>query len=115
MGETREQRVEFAATLRDLEVESIPVNILNPISGTPLESEQPLDIDEILKTFAVFKLLNPKSRIRFAGGRMIIGAVQETALRCGVSAAIVGDMLTTVGSRVRDDFEMFERLGYECE
>ena len=113
MGESLEQRVELAAALRDLRVDSIPLNILNPIKGTPLEDASPLNSEEILKAFAIFKLMNPKAQIRFAGGRILMGALQEKALRCGVSAAIVGDMLTTVGAKLKEDFEMFERLGYE--
>ncbi|MFR6031778.1 MAG: biotin synthase BioB [Bacilli bacterium] len=96
MGETFEQRVELAATLSGLEVDSIPVNILQPIKGTPLESQPPLPQDEILKAFAVFRLLNPRAHIRFAGGRAAIRERQEEALKSGISAILMGDMLTTV-------------------
>ena len=113
MGETFEQRVELAATLSGLEVDSIPVNILQPIKGTPLESQPPLPQDEILKAFAVFRLLNPRAHIRFAGGRAAIRERQEEALKSGISAILMGDMLTTVGSAVDEDFKMLDRLGYE--
>lgn len=113
MGESPAQRVEFALALRDLGVDSIPVNILQPIKGTPLENMEPLSAREILRTFAIFKLINPRAQIRFAGGRAAIGELQELALKCGVSAAIVGDMLTTIGSKMCEDFELFKRLGYE--
>lgn len=113
MGETRAQRVELACALVDIGADSIPVNILQPIKGTPLENLEPLTKDEILRTFAVFRLVNPRAHIRFAGGRAAIASAQETALRSGVSALIVGDMLTTAGARVADDFKMLERLGYD--
>lgn len=113
MGETREQRVEFAVTLRDIGAMSIPVNILNPIKNTPLEHVERLSDDEILRTFAIFRLVNPAAHIRFAGGRTLISHLQRKALKSGVSAAIVGDMLTTVGFGVKDDFKMFEEMGYE--
>ncbi len=113
MGETRRQRVELACVLSDLQVDSIPINILQPIKGTPLENQEPLPSDEILRTFAIFRLANPRAHIRFAGGRAAIASRQAEALAAGVSAILMGDMLTTVGASVSEDFKMLERLGYE--
>ena len=113
MGESAEQRLELAFTLRDMGVDSIPINILNPIPGTPLEGQAPLTEDELLRTFALFRLIHPTAYIRFAGGRTLIGKVQEAALRSGVNAAIVGDLLTTIGSTIADDRELFHRCGFE--
>jgi len=113
MGETRGQRIELSETLAELSVDSIPVNILQPIKGTPLEDTPPIAQDEILLSFAIFRLMNPRSHIRFAGGRLAIKNVQERALLSGVSAILMGDMLTTVGSGIDDDFKMLSRLGYE--
>lgn len=113
MGETAEQRVELAVTLREAGVDSIPVNILNPIPGTPLENTKKLTDDEILRSFAMFRIVNPQAQIRFAGGRTLINTVQTRALKAGVSAAIVGDMLTTVGSKIDQDMQLFKSLGYE--
>lgn len=112
MGETLEQRIEFAHTLRETEATSIPVNVLNPIKGTPFENTKPLSDDEILLSFAVFRILNPKANIRFAGGRNLFSHIQEKALKAGVSAAMVGDLLTTLGSNIQEDLKMFDRLGY---
>lgn len=114
MGETEEQRVELAVLLQQLKVDSIPVNILQPIKGTPLENTHPLTDEEILTSFAIFRIINPTADIRFAAGRARIKPFQHKALKCGVSASLVGDMLTTVGSKVTDDFEMFKQLGYEA-
>lgn len=113
MGETREQRVELAATLADIGVDSIPVNILQPIKNTPLEGVAPLGGEEILLAFAMFRLLNPRAHIRFAGGRLSIRDIQERALASGISGILMGDMLTTCGSGIASDFEMLDRLGYE--
>lgn len=113
MGETLEQRIELAFALRGLEVDSIPVNILNPIKNTPLENVPPLATEEILQTYAIFRLVNPSAHIRFAGGRLSIKGFEREALKSGVSAILMGDFLTTVGAKVDEDFEMLARLGYE--
>lgn len=113
MGETMRQRVELACKLREIGADSIPVNILQPIKNTPLENAAPLSKEEILKTFAIFRLINPSAHIRFAGGRLSIKNFQEEALHSGVSGILMGDMLTTVGSDVSEDFAMLSRMGYE--
>lgn len=113
MGETMEHRIEMAFALRSIGVVSIPINILNPIPGTPLQATAPLTDDEILRTFAMFRLINPAAHIRFAGGRTRISHIQHQALRSGVSAALVGDLLTTIGSNIEQDKELFTQCGFE--
>ena len=103
MGETPEQRVEMAVFLRSLDVQSIPVNTLMPIAGTRLEGRPTLPPEEVFRTMAMFRLVNPRAFIRMAGGRAQYYAEQQTALRAGVNASIVGDMLTTIGARTIDD------------
>lgn len=112
MGETMRDRIEMAYLLRNEGVLSIPLNVLNPINGTPLEGTPPLTNDEILRTFAMFRIMNPEARIRFAGGRRLIAHIQEDLIRSGVDSAIVGDMLTTIGSAIEQDMKMFKKLGY---
>lgn len=113
MGETPEQRIEMAFTLREIGVDSIPVNVLNPIPGTKLEGTPPLTDDELLRTFALFRLINPTVFIRFAGGRtQLKPEVQRAALHAGVNAAIMGDLLTTIGCTVAEDREMFTSCGF---
>lgn len=112
MGESFEDRVDWALTLRELNVMSIPLNILNPIKGTKLENTLPLSDEEVLTSFAMFRLVNPRSMIRFAGGRLQIEHIQEKALKAGVNAALMGDLLTTVGSQIDQDKEMIKNLGF---
>lgn len=112
MGETMQQRIELAFELKKLGVKSIPVNILNPIEGTALESSHPLADNEILLTFAIFRFINPDAFIRFAGGRLQISHLEQKLLNSGVNAALVGDLLTTVGKNIDEDIEQFKNNGF---
>ena len=114
MGETMRQRVELALTLRRVEPVSIPLNILCPIKGTPLEDAKPLTANEVLDTVALFRLIHPHVTLRFAGGRAALSrATQLEAMRLGVNGAIIGDLLTTLGSTVKEDKQMAAEAGYE--
>ncbi len=113
MGESEEQRVEMAIFLQKMNVLSIPLNILIPIKGTALENAQKLSDEDILRTFAIFRIINPEADIRFAGGRVRIRHIQDKALNCGISASMVGDLLTTTGWDVDDDMQHFKSLSYE--
>jgi len=113
LGETRAHRIDLAFELRELDIRSIPLNILMPIAGTPLENEPSLPTDEILRTMALFRFVLPQADIRFAGGRAVLGDQTETALRGGINAALTGDFLTTSGSSTASDIDLFTRLGFE--
>ena len=113
MGETMAQRIELASVLKELGVNSVPVNILSPINGTALESQPLIPEDEILRTIAIFRLMMPYARLRFAGGRARLSEkTLMKAFRSGINAAIIGDMLTTVGAYVSTDMRRIKEAGY---
>lgn len=113
MGESLKERIELAFAISEIEPDSIPLNVLQPIKGTPLENTPPLPQDEILTAFAMFRIINPKVHIRFAGGRSAFIERQRDALKAGASALLVGDMLTTVGSDIETDYKMLSEMGYD--
>lgn len=112
MGESDADVVDLAFTLRDLGVESIPVNFLNPIDGTPLAGMRRLNPRQCLKALCMFRLANPASEIRIAGGRELhLGALQPLGLY-PANSIFVGDYLTTKGQPPEEDYRMIEQLGF---
>ena len=103
MGESVEDRVDIALELRKLQVDSTPINILNPIKGTPLENRPTVHPDEVRRTSALFRHVLPKTVLRLAGGRLIIQKYFTDLYKYGINAEITGDMLTTAGLTVADD------------
>jgi biotin synthase len=112
MGETMEDRIDLALELRELEVKSIPINILTPIPGTPLGDLEPLAIDEILTTIALFRFINPLAVIRIAGGRQQLGKDQYRCFMAGANGAMVGNYLTTAGGSIEEDLRNFTVMGF---
>lgn len=114
MGETREDRVDMALTLKELNPESVPMNILCPIKGTPLENYgDKIDEEEILKTICIFRIILPNAVLRYAGGRTtrLSEENQKLGIIAGINSVLVGNYLTTAGSKSEDDKKMLEELG----
>jgi len=115
MGETPAQRVELAFALKDLDVDAVPVNVLNPIPGTPMEGRPVLEPMEVLKTFAIFRFILPDKNIRYAGGReRAMGDLQALGLMAGINGMLVGNYLTTAGRDIDEDLKMIRDLGLEA-
>ncbi|MCD8325693.1 MAG: biotin synthase BioB [Lachnospiraceae bacterium] len=116
MGETWEDRLDMAVSLAEIGVDSIPINALMPIEGTPLEDMPPLTEEDILRTIAFFRYINPQADIRLAAGRALLTKDGQRAFRAGASATITGNMLTTVAcATIRSDREMLKEMGREVK
>lgn len=114
MGETMKDRIDFAFELADLDIVSVPINILNAIPGTALEHQEPLPVDEIIRTVAVFRFILPDKALRFAGGRKRLSHdSQVRIMKGGMNGVLMGDMLTTVSNTIADDRVLFEETGFE--
>ena len=111
MGETWEDRLDMAISLAELGIESIPVNALMPVKGTKLENRPTLAGEDILRTVAFFRYINPTANIRLAAGRKLLPQNGATAFVGGASASITGNMLTTSGTTIKEDMELLARLG----
>lgn len=112
MGETMEDRLDMAICLAEVGADSIPINALMPIKGTPLENQPVLTEEEILRTIAFFRYINPTAEIRLAAGRALLTNDGEKAFQAGASATITGNMLTTVAcATIRSDREMLKSIG----
>ena len=111
MGENWQDRIDLAFELANLGIKSIPINILNPIKGTPLENLSPLASEEILRTIAIFRYINPTAHIRLAAGRKFLPDNGASAFLHGASAAITGNMLTTSNTNIKSDLKMIFELG----
>lgn len=108
LGESFKDRISMAFTLKELQVDSIPINVLTPIKNTPFENNKLLDEYEILRTVAIFRFINPKADIRIAAGRNRLSDNGIKAFYSGANAAITGDYLTTTGSTIAEDMKMFK-------
>lgn len=111
LGETPEQRVEMAFTLKELGIDSVPLNLLTPIPGTPFAHRAPLAPLEILRAYAVFRFVLPKAQIRTAGGREVnLRDLQALALNGGANGIMIGGYLTTAGRGTERDMQMLRDL-----
>lgn len=115
IGEAVEDRIDMAFTLRDLGIKSVPVNMLNPISGTPLENSEKLTVEDMRRIVAIYRFILPDAFIRLAGGRGLMADKGKSCFTSGANAAISGNMLTTSGISADIDKRILEELGYTIE
>lgn len=115
LGESYIDRIDMAFELQELEIQSIPVNLLNPIKNTPLENNEILSMEELNRTCATFRFINPKASIRLAGGRALMEEFGKSAFKSGANATISGVLLTTDGITIEDDMKMLDELKYNVK
>ncbi|OGG56239.1 MAG: biotin synthase BioB [Candidatus Handelsmanbacteria bacterium RIFCSPLOWO2_12_FULL_64_10] len=114
MGENRQDRIDMAFTLRELDVDSVPLNFLVPMPGTPLADVEPLPRPEMFKVIAVYRCILPDKDLRVCGGReRHLGEDQDRMFEAGANATMIGNYLTTMGRPAAEDLLMIERLGLE--
>ena len=112
LGEEMEDRIEMALLLRELGVKSVPINILNPVQGTPY-GEKPvnLTIDEALRSIAIFRLALPDANLIYGAGRAFMGDKCSLAFAAGMNGIVVGDFLTAKGNQIEDDVKLLSEQG----
>jgi len=113
LGETWADRIDLALEVRGIGAVSMPINILHPIKGTPLEHAAILSQAEVEKTVALTRIINPGITIRMAGGRKLLSDNGKGCFLSGANAAITGDMLTTSGSSIDEDVRLIQSIHYE--
>ncbi|MDO5301064.1 MAG: biotin synthase BioB [Tissierellia bacterium] len=115
LGESIEDRIDMAFSLKELGVKSVNLNVLNPIEGTPLGDQIPLGMEEINRTFAVYRFILGYVFLRLAGGRALMEEGGISAFQSGANATITGDLLTTAGITAQKDRNTIESMGYEAK
>lgn len=112
LGESWQDRIDMALFLAEEKIESIPLNFLIPIKGTPLENNQKLTQDEIVRIVSLFRYINPTAFVRIAAGRSYFEDGGAILFQAGANATLTGDMLTTVGNNTRQDRMMLSKMGF---
>ena len=115
IGEIMEDRIDMAFELREMGVTSIPINVLVPIPGTPMEKMLSITEEEVLKSITIYRFIHPTAFIRLAGGRMYLTDNGRLAFEGGANATITGNLLTTCGNTIQDDLKMLKTLGFEVK
>lgn len=113
MGETVHDRISLAFELKGLGIQSVPLNMLNPIEGTPIHFLKPISESEFYKTCAIFRMILPQAVIRLAGGRGLLSDRGKLAFETCVNGCITGELLTTTGNGTKKDIEIIRGIGYE--
>lgn len=113
LGESKADRISMAFTIKELDVKSVPMNMLNPIPGTPFENNKKLTAEDMARIVAVYRFILPDAFLRLAGGRGLMDDKGKLCFTSGANAAITGDMLTTSGISVETDKKMLAEIGYD--
>lgn len=114
IGETQADRIDMALQLRQLGVDTAPMNFLHPIPGTPLGTMKTLQPRQILSIIALYRFLLPKVNLKIAGGRVLnLRDMQSWIFRAGCTSILSGNYLTTAGRAVEEDLQMLNDLGLE--
>ena len=113
LGESMEDRIDMGMTLAQLKIQSVPLNLLHALPGTPLEHQPPLSLEEFLKSAALMRFILPRAFLRLAGGRALIPHHGRSLLQHGVNALISGDLLTTQGFDYLSDQAMLAELNFK--
>ena len=113
LGETFEDRIDMFFDLYNLDIKSVPINVLNPIKNTPLQNNKILSQEEINRTVAIARFILPDAFLRLAGGRLLFKDKGVSMFSCGANATITGDMLTTSGTLIEDDFNTIKQFGFK--
>ena len=114
LGESLEDRIELALTLKELSVKSIPVNVLMPVKGTPMQNNAIMNDTDFLRTVALFRYINKDAVIRFAGGRTLFNIkTQMQSLKCSFNGMMVGNYLTREGTEIKSDINRLEKHGFK--
>jgi len=113
LGETFEDRTDMFFDLYNLGIKSVPINVLNPIKNTPLQNNKILSQEEINRTVAIARFILPDAFLRLAGGRLLFKDKGVSMFSCGANATITGDMLTTSGTLIEEDFNTIKQFGFK--
>lgn len=112
MGESWEDRINMALSISELGIHSIPINALIPVKGTPFDNLAPMKKEDILRSIAIFRYINPTADIRIAAGRSYFEDGGKDLFTSGVNAALTGNLLTTVGTSTKQDRKLLQEIGY---
>lgn len=113
LGESPEQRVEFASTLAAEQVDSMPLNFLIPLEGTRMELQSPLRPLDMIRIIAMFRMMNPEAELRVCAGRVHLRDLQSMVFYAGATGIMIGALLTTAGRNVDNDLQMLEDLEFQ--
>lgn len=111
MGESWQDRLDMACILRDLEVDSVPINFLVPIKGTPLGSVEPITYNDAIRTICIFRIILKDKIIKIAAGReVILKDLQNQGFMAGANGMLIGGYLTVKGQRLEEDYRLIEQI-----